>query len=398
MPEARVRVVHISDIHFSETLFPSPEHLHWPMRFGHHLPALLALDRFLNEQEWDLLLISGDLTRIGSADSYLWVRNWLEGQIRTGATRIGLDLGKRKDRFYALVPGNHDRFNGRAVQTSLDNFHREFAPIRPGEVRHCEINTIPVHVHLFDSTPVDGTFAHGRILPPDMIPRPMDERGLDIAMLHHHLIQPVDQKRIRALELLNHAEATSFLMAQGFTAICFGHTHKSFCGWIPGQALVGKLPDHRWAGRLFRSLLPRQILRALEPTPVVPEPRQTRDGRYPSRSSHWLHLYLSAKLGLDIPPPQACATVAEFYRELKKVGGDRAIGEIVLGMCRQRMLISMAPSACCLEAEPKGLHCLDFSFRDGRMVEIGYEVYLFDGGNFVRHASRSGRHRVDSPI
>jgi len=58
--------VHISDLHISEHLLRGADQKsHIPHRYWHDVTAFLALDQFLKTSPWDLLLITGDVSRIG---------------------------------------------------------------------------------------------------------------------------------------------------------------------------------------------------------------------------------------------------------------------------------------------------------------------------------------------
>ena len=120
-----IRIVHISDLHISEHILRAPRaEFKLPHRYGHDVTVFLALDHSLRETEWDVLLITGDVSRIGRQGEFESVRNWLENKIDFGATRIGLNLSESKTRSYAIIPGNHDRFNGELTKNSLDNYHQ----------------------------------------------------------------------------------------------------------------------------------------------------------------------------------------------------------------------------------------------------------------------------------
>ena len=92
-----VTIIHISDLHISEQLIQSAdENLKLPHRYGHDFNAFLALDHFLNNEEWDILAISGDISRVGNNDSFIWARNWIEGTFKIDNYTIGLDINNKK--------------------------------------------------------------------------------------------------------------------------------------------------------------------------------------------------------------------------------------------------------------------------------------------------------------
>ncbi len=159
-----IRIAHISDLHISEHLLRGPQrNARLPHRYGHDVNAFLALDLYLKNSEWDLLLITGDVSRIGNIESFEGVRNWLENEILFGDTRLGLNLSKSTTRKYLIIPGNHDRFNGNLTQGSLDLYHQEFPVVRSGSVETLQLKGEKVNIHFYDSTSSDGGFAFGRI-------------------------------------------------------------------------------------------------------------------------------------------------------------------------------------------------------------------------------------------
>lgn len=118
---SKVKVLHLSDIHFSEKDFWKGllEVEHIPHRHGHDPATLLALDRKLKEIDFDILIISGDLSRAGHLDSFAYAKNWIYKTIKTsGNGEIGLNLEKSGKKCY-VIPGNHDCFNEKFRQLSL---------------------------------------------------------------------------------------------------------------------------------------------------------------------------------------------------------------------------------------------------------------------------------------
>lgn len=228
-----VKIIHISDLHISEHILRGPSDKSQIMhRYGHDVAAFLALDRFLRETKWDILIITGDISRIGNKESFEAARNWLENEMVFGDTRIGLNLSKSTTQRYVVVPGNHDRFNGQLTQHSLDNYHQEFPVVRPGEVKEIIINDEIVNLHLFDSTEGNKTFAHGAIQQRCLVPKQLKEEHIDLALLHHHFLQPPKHPREADTELSNSAEVAAYMLSAGFDGIFFW-AHAQGLHWTP---------------------------------------------------------------------------------------------------------------------------------------------------------------------
>ncbi len=69
-----VAIAHITDLHFSESLLKPNESTRLPHRYGHDLDALYQLDSRLKSTKWDILVVSGDVSRVGHRDSFLLAR------------------------------------------------------------------------------------------------------------------------------------------------------------------------------------------------------------------------------------------------------------------------------------------------------------------------------------
>jgi 3',5'-cyclic AMP phosphodiesterase CpdA len=248
VPDDTVRVVHLTDIHFSESDFwrGSYDAIYLPHRHGHDPTALIALDKALKELKYDLLILSGDLSRAGHLDSFSYVKSWLYGSLSIpGGGTIGLNIKPAENRCF-VVPGNHDCFNENLTQHSLSNYHRFFPDIHRYSLEHTRVGNIDVNVHLYDSTYSDGGFARGFIEPSSMRAWDSEERVLDLVVVHHHLAKRPEHKRNRALELINVGEFMSFLLSRHVNGVFFGHTHESFFEKISAEFLQSQMKDTRF--------------------------------------------------------------------------------------------------------------------------------------------------------
>lgn len=376
-----VRVVHISDLHISEHLLRDPEsHFKIPHRYGHDVQVFLALDNFLKEIEWDVLAITGDLTRIGNRESFEAARNWLENKVNLGATEIGLQLSTKDSQHYVLVPGNHDRFNGELDQRSLDNYHREFPVIRAASSREMTIRGQRVRFHLFDSTWEKGSFAIGRIDSEELVLRPIDETIVEIALLHHHFIQPPKHDRESETELDNSTEVAAFMLNAGFDGVFFGHTHKSYIGHLNVEKLTSLLPDRRTQGKFWRKLTPKVLLRRFGNDGLVSYKREAaRNGQRPTLESHFNYLYLRKK-GVEVKGPSKFKNITAFYSHIRELENGGSLNDLLNDSKGRHVLISLAPSACQAEARWKGLHVVEF--QKGRAPK--WERYQFANTRFER--------------
>lgn len=357
-----IKFVHISDLHISEHILRgATSESKLPHRYGHNVQAFLALDNFLREADWDLLLLTGDVSRIGNKESFESVRNWLENEIVFGDTRVGLNLSKSDKRRYFIIPGNHDRFNGELTQKSLDNYCQEFDAIKPGAVQKVEVKGETVNLHLFDSTCSNGTFAYGRLEQRSLVPKTLNDDHIDLALLHHHFLQPPKHPREIATELLNSSEVATYMLNTGFDCIFFGHTHKGYIGRPSVEILSGLLGDRRKVPRFWSRFVPKFILRRQDEDSLVSYPREAaRNGQLPRLNAYFDFLYLRQK-GHNLQPPSAFDNIRGFYDQMKALTAEGAMAQELAKAKQKRVLVSLAPSACQAEAQWNGFHVVEAS-------------------------------------
>ena len=377
-----ITVVHISDLHISEHLLRGAAKFYIPHRYGHDVHAFLALDAFLKGTKWDLLLITGDVSRIGNIQSFESVRNWLENQIFFGDTQIGLNLSKSPNRKYFIIPGNHDRFGGKLTQGSLDLYYSEFPVVRSGSVQSLTIHDQRVNIHLFDSTISDGGFAYGRIEQKALISKTLADTDIDLALLHHHFLQPPNHPREVATELTNSAEVAAYMLKTGFDAIFFGHTHKGYIGKPSVDILSGFLNDKRKKPRFWTRLIPKFLVRKKESDCLVSYRREkAQNGQLPTLESYFDYLFLLQK-GYELKGPSSFSNIRDFYKQINDASVDTHIAVLLNRARQKRILISLAPSACQAEAERNGFHVITFSRLSDDCLDTSWKYFEFDGSEF----------------
>lgn len=387
----QVTIAHISDLHLARSLVDPPsESPRFPHRYGHSPAVFFALDRKLRDLAWDILVLSGDVSRVGENDSFNWARNWLDGKLLFGQTEIGLELASSQ-RQYVVVPGNHDRFNDRFKQDELTNYIKQFPAVTPGKVESLRVrNSITVNCHLYDTSYRGGSFGYGRLSDDQLSAKRMRPDEIDIAVLHHHVMQPTTQERERATELVNSREVFCYLLNCEFDAIFYGHTHNYYFDVLPPRMLceVGGLRRERRG--FFKSLVPRLLLRAFndQPDGITYERERTTDGRFPTTRSYFEYLYLKHVLKRPVLGPSSFRTPAAFYKHLRDF--DAGIDQKLRDLKRRRIAISMAPSACQDEAPRHGFHLVTFFLSDARaIVKIRWELYVYKGSEFELHRAKT---------
>lgn len=380
---ASLKIIHISDLHISEHLLRGAEKgFYLPHRYGHDLQAFLALDQYLKESTWDLLLITGDVSRIGNVQSFEGVRNWLENEMSFGATHLGLNLSKSAERTYLIIPGNHDRFNGELRQGSLDFYHKEFPAVRSGSVKRFSVREHNINVHFFDSTTPDGGFAYGRIEQRDLTPKHLSDHDIDLALLHHHFLQPPKHPREISTELMNSSEVAAYMLNAGFDGIFFGHTHKGYIGRPSVEVMSGLLNDRRKRPSFFKKLVPKAWLRQADDESLVSYKRESaRNGQLPTLEMHFDYLYLRQRGHMLLGPSQF-NNIRDFYGQMNSVSAGRRMKDEIARTKLRRILVSLAPSACQAEAEWNGFHSVEFDRDKAGNLIVEWDRYEFNGSGF----------------
>lgn len=380
MTDELVRVVHITDIHFSESEFFRGAYgtSRVPHRHGHDPAALIALDSALKKLDYDLLILSGDLSRVGHLDSFSYVKTWLYGTIQIpGGGSIGLNMDPAQKRCF-VVPGNHDCFNDNLRQHSLANYHQFFQDIKRNTIERTTVKGIDVNVHLYDSTYDKGGFAKGFIEPTSMRDWVTDEKTLDLVVVHHHLAQRPDHKRDKSLELINVGDFMSFLLSRSINGVFFGHTHESFFEKISAEFLYKQMKDTKRWKRWLRNNFPRFFSGQQQSSLNFPK-EATRSGRYPSYDKFFEYLYIKNVLKGKIQGPASFDAPKEFEAHVRSFRSDYSAH--LSSSSKRKVAFSMAPSPTYNEAEEKGFHVVDFKW-DGKRYLYSCKPYVYEGGGF----------------
>lgn len=121
-----IKIMHLSDLHFHESSDGSLHHQR------HSLECMLQIEPILQQEDPDILLITGDLTNIGDPNNLDRVYQWIHDKINVKANYYGLRAAERKCQIL-IVPGNHDAFNARTSganwkrwQSALSNYYTAF--------------------------------------------------------------------------------------------------------------------------------------------------------------------------------------------------------------------------------------------------------------------------------
>lgn len=377
-----IKIVHISDLHISEHILRDPsQSFKFPHRYGHDVQAFLSLDSYLKENEWDLLVITGDITRIGNVESFENVRNWLEGQLLLGGHKIGLRLTEIEGKDYVLIPGNHDRFNGKVTQGALDNYHSQFNPVRSGSNISFFFRDHRVNVHLYDSTEANGTFAYGYLSPSDMVSKKLDD-NINIALLHHHFIQPPEHTREVATELTNSADVSAYFINAQFDGVFFGHTHQGYIGNPQLITLKSVLPDKRKKNRLWSRFAPKFLLRKMDGDCLVSYKRdKAKNGQLPTLESYFTYLYMQ-KNNVAVSAPSSFDNIKDFYTHIDSMAESGDFKTALKKLGDKHMLISLAPSACQEEAKHKGFHEVTFTRNQNGKYIPSWRELKYNGNSF----------------
>jgi 3',5'-cyclic AMP phosphodiesterase CpdA len=276
----RVRILHISDLHFVKRLTEDGTRLRTRHRVtkSHSFARLEALTSVMTWLGWpqssfDHLIVTGDVSTDGSHASLGTAEFFLSSDRipDAAAHRIrGYGLGAHADR-RTVIPGNHDRY-GRLlpVQTRQRHLESVFEPfdypatkVLPGLPGTGRPDII---VFIFDSTQVLGLrprwnplgrIARGEVAQGecDWLSRtcrtiattgavdgvPVDVTNcIRVVLLHHHPVVPQTRGRLDFLKEMDHADAfRRNCMEAGINLVLFGHQHRSYDGMLEADASAG---------------------------------------------------------------------------------------------------------------------------------------------------------------
>lgn len=353
-----IKILHISDIHMSETLIKKSDS--FKNLNGHVLEILESLTKAINKLDFDFLVISGDISRVGGEDSFLLAKDWIEGEILTGGSSIGLNTVK-KGIEYITVPGNHDRYTKIAIQENLKVYSKYFGKVEKGHVKSYKKDDIIINFHLYDST-MKGTPANGEIDCKDRVNKTLIDGELNISVLHHHIIQPPHHKRNKTLELIDTRRDAGYLLNCGFDAILFGHTHKSHFDYIPYNLVIKLLPTKKGTKRLINNKLLKYLIN--ETSTVSYDRKKSKNGQYPTFLRYFQYLYIKNIKLCDVRGPETFKTIHQFYVEIDKFLNSDNYGKEINEILKKKVLISMAPTACQVDSDEHGFHTIEFIFDE----------------------------------
>lgn len=398
--EKTIRIVHLSDIHFNKDIYRDPsDHPKLPGLYGSDPGVLTALTGCLSSLEFDALVISGDLSRIGAKQSFRNVKTWLESSTGSSSSMIGINL-KDRNIPYIIVPGNHDRFNDGYKQTALDNYREFFPEIKADSVKTIDIKEIKINFHLYDSTSTKGGIGRGYVDKDHMVAKNISHQPneLHIAVMHHHVVQAPCQKRNTTIELINARETLLYLLASRFDAMLFGHTHNRYFEHLPAGSMAELIPKKREVrrikGKIWLLELINDIKQRARPKININElhyqSRKTKRGKMASRSSLYDYYYLKHLKGIKkVKRPEKCDSPKQFYKQLseKSVQNDIVLPSVKDMKEHRRVAVSMAPSPCQFGCDNNGFNLINFHFRKAnedeyRLNDVNADVYIYDGAKF----------------
>ena len=385
-----IRILHLSDLHFSEGIESefwvglTEQDTRLIHQYGHNPHYLIALDEKLKKINWDIVIVSGDLSRIGHLNSFSNVKKWLYDTIPiTGGGEIGLNLNQSNKKCF-VIPGNHDSFNGHSLwgQYSLANYNQFFPEIIGRSIEKLQVNGFNVNIHLYDSTYKKRrsftNLAEGYLPATVFKDWKTDDETLDIVVVHHHLAQAPEQKRQRKSELINAHEFLTFLLPKHVNAVLFGHTHESFFESVSAEILKSQIMFRRKSHRLFRQSLP-QYFSEPEVDSLSFSRVRTKSGRFPSFDKYFEYLYIKNILKKDINGPELFNEPRDFYEHINFYRSN--YDECLRCLRRKKVAFSMAPSPTYVAADINGFHILNFTW-DGSKFMHDCERYFWDGAEF----------------
>lgn len=237
-PRALFRLVHISDPHLSNLKHVSLGqltnkrilgYLSWRFSRRHiHRPEILeSLIRNLDDVNAHHLVISGDLTHIGTAPECEQVASWLQS------------LGAAND--ISVIPGNHDRY----IQDDPSQTTGLWSAYMSGDAQTGNDDAFPSFrqrgalaiIGLSTALPTAPFFASGRLGNEQLdkfahLLEKTKKHGLcRVVVLHHGPL--VDSNKF-GKRLIDAPQFRSIIKNHGAELILHGHGHYPVNGWLEG--------------------------------------------------------------------------------------------------------------------------------------------------------------------
>lgn len=260
------KLIHLSDLHFSQGAHQDSEY------HSHSTPHLKALQNIIEKQDFDRLIISGDISDSGNREALLRAYSWIFSTLEIGGgEKTGLKLMPEK---VGLVPGNHDAWNASNVgtflqkrQVSLNNYNSVFINHKVSDVgcsydwiedeedgiyiAYADTSLLGEHIDTVKKVPgasfleeiAKGKFSvsqsecllewHdkgllGKLLYPcadKYIDKKKYARSLKIIVMHHYIFEPYNEKSKQLLMLKEKNKVFRNIALSDFDVLLCGHRH-----------------------------------------------------------------------------------------------------------------------------------------------------------------------------
>src|SRR5436305_6738768 len=302
------RIIHLSDLHFSTGTSAAGQHTH-------SIPHLRAIEARLKGEEYDRVVVSGDISNTGDFNSLDTAHRWLTQTINAGnGEYLGLQIPPEK---LIVVPGNHDAFNAtrddsllQRWQKSLVNFnsvfsgHRLREPFRVGyhwlerdgagiyiaTVDSCYLGDPGSLADLFSGLDfvakgnmtvqqskkllefydggVRGILEHP-LHPDTLIDRSVFADSLKILVMHHYIFDPPQKAPETLMKLVDQQRVFTNLALADFDVLLCGHSHIG----EPHLTSYGREFESRAQHRYFFNVFRRNV--GIDSLPLQYEDRRS---------------------------------------------------------------------------------------------------------------------------
>ncbi|WP_411822041.1 metallophosphoesterase family protein [Leptospira sp. 'Mane'] len=227
-----MKIVHISDLHFPTRVpFFSLKgksiigYLNYAIRRQKKYPPVLieTLIQTIKKLEYDVLVISGDLTNVSHPSEFPRAKEWLAPIL---------------DERTFIIPGNHDRYKTESVQP-VPLFEKEFSQFLGEEVsqinylRKKEIAGFTL-IGWDSNRPLPVAKANGAVKPEIVSETNAFVNKPYVLVCHHPLWNPKFQEESKGHKMINRMEVSELLKQKPPVLYLHGHTHTN---WIkrPGN-------------------------------------------------------------------------------------------------------------------------------------------------------------------
>jgi 3',5'-cyclic AMP phosphodiesterase CpdA/nucleoside phosphorylase len=387
-------IVHLSDVHLSRRTFEGES----SSTDGSHASeqALKALQRSLAQIEYDVLVISGDLTDDGELNSYLLFQTWIESRLSQNEESVGLCLKGSARRQYCVVPGDTDRARVDGLAAFDKRYDRN---IRWKPSIFCPV---PVEFCLLDSITDSASHKAGFLDCSKARHPSASDDTVKIAVMHHYLFPPPGCEADPSRELSNADDALAYINGANYHAVLCGHAHRHWFEVAPLHLLLRIAARPRALRRTWRRLVQWWLRKQVDEhsngslQDINRRNHPCKNGNPVSFDKYTEYLFLRGVKSIKLPPPEECKNAKKFYENLEPYTND-CLAEL-RALSQKRLALSFASSVSSVaRRDTWGYSVIELTIAESGRPQAACRRYDYKDGDFVESSRSAAPSLLGSP-